>query len=261
MTKKLGETLDEFIGVTAKSKVAVVVPMYGYWSDALSDQLNAETLRVSLDRIYSSLHQVYIIFVADVPRLSQDLTSIIMGKTKGGNAKGVSVKTGSTYGDYLREGFNVALETDAQFIISVNPWVLLQHNALDILVDRINRDDAKIVSGYDFKGLIEAADFLDQKIQLPKEEHDFNVNFFGMKRYALELIGVDEHYKTHAFLGRDIWQSMFGQGFPVITSQRVPIFTFEVDWTEMENFQDFSSDEAYFVRKWKFNPGIKYGQN
>ena len=254
----LNNTLDNYIAATSKSKVAVIVPLFGYWNDVKTDQLNEETLKWSLDRIYSSVHNIYIIFVGELGRTAQPVADILIGKKQGGNVIGVAAKRGWTYADYLREGFKVAQkETDAAFIINVNPWLLCQHNGIDILVDRINRDDVNIVSGFDTRGTVqEGFDML--KYNAPIEENDLNLDFMGMKRYAAEMIDIDINYKSHYFIARDMWQSSFAKGFNVITTQSLPIFSFDIDWSDLESREDFEADKAYFISKWKFDPSIKY---
>lgn len=257
----LDDTLKKFMTVTARSKVAVIVPLFGYWKDAVSDQLNAETLKVSLDRCYSSVHQLYIIFVSEAPRLPTDVAQILVTKAAAGNTKGVLMDPGSTYTDYVRKGLEVALsDTDAQFIINLNPWMINQHNGLDILVDRINRDDVKIVSGFNLQGVIDDATFDAHTFNVPKEERDLALDLVGMKRQTAEMLNIDKNFKTHAFLARDMAQVMYKEGFESITTQRVPIFTFNVDWRDLETEAEFEADRQYFISKWKYDPGIQYEQ-
>lgn len=257
----LDQTLNKFVSVTAKSKVAIVVPLYGYWNDATSDQLNAETLRFSLSRIYSSVHQLYLLFVGDPSRTSKDIGDIILSKNAGGNTRGIATKNDDTYADYIRKGIKAALEeTDAQFVVVANPWMMIQHNGIDILIDRVNRDDAKIVSGFDVRGVIDPALFHTYAYNTPTEKRDLNFDFMGMKRYAAEMVTVDPIYKTHYFLARDMWQTMYTQGFETITTQKLPIFSFEVDWTDLEAPGDFSADKEHFLLKWKYDPSITYGK-
>ncbi len=259
---QLDNKLREFINKTAKSKVAVVIPMYGYWKDAPSDQLNHLTIKLTLDRLYSSVHQLYIVFVSEAPRLPDEVASLLVARAHGGNTSGVLIKKrGATYADYLREGIKVALETtDAQFIVNLNPWVLLQHNALDILIDRVNTDDAQIACGFDVRGAIEPKSFDNQSFTFPKEIRDLSFDFVGMRRSTAETIVLDDNYRTHGFLARDLWQRCFVKGFESITTQRVPIFPFDVDWKEFETSGEHEADKQYFVNKWKYDPSIEYGK-
>lgn len=259
----LEATLHSFVSVTEKSKVAVVIPLYGYWNDSESQQLNEDTLKMVLTRVYSNIHHLYLIFVAEDRRLTKSMGDILAGINKGGNAKGVSMKAGSSYGEYLRAGLNAALEdTKSQYIVCVNPWVLLQHNGIDVLVDRSNRsDDAKIISGFDVNGIVEDAQFDRLSYNIPTEERGIDMNCFGMKRFVAEMIPLDTMYKTHSFLGRDAWQTLFTKGFQSIMTQKVPIFSFNVDWTEFEKVEDFEADKAHFGNKWHYiDDDIKYGK-
>jgi hypothetical protein len=262
MPTNLEHTLKSFISVTDKSKVSVVIPLFGYFDDS-SKQLNKDTLKLTLDRIYSNVHQLYLIFVAEEKRLSPSVGNILAAKNKGGNAKGISMKAGSTYGEYLRAGVTAALEdTKSQYIICINPWVLLQHNALDVLVDRMNRsDEAKVICGFDVNGIIESTKFDGHIYNIPIEERAIDTNLFGMKRVYAEMIPLDTKYKTHSFIGRDAWQSMLTKGFECIITQKVTIFSFNVDWTEFESREQYESDKAYFLSKWHYNVGeISYGK-
>jgi hypothetical protein len=259
MPTKLEETVNAFMNTAQKAKVSIIVPMFGYWNDSESPQLNEETLTLSCERMISSIHSVYTIFVADDKRLSKPVQNVLLGLTKAGNFKGVSAKIGDSYGDYVRKGIDCALETDCQYIIVINPWIMLQHNAIDILVNEINKESAKVVSAFDVNGMIEDKDFSGYSFHLPKEFRGIDVNMFGMKRYTAEIIDFDDNFKTHFFLGRDAWQTLLSRGFESIISQKVPMFSFNVDWKEMEGSEDFHHDQDYFAKKWHFGvDDIKY---
>jgi hypothetical protein len=259
--QKLDAKLNNFIGLTARSKVAVIVPMYGYWKDTESQQLNEETLKYSLDRIYSSVHELYLIVVAEDRRMSREVMSILAGKKKAGNFIGVPAEAGTTYAEYVRMGMDVALSeaNKAEYIVIVNPWMICQHNGVDVLVDRANRaDDARIIAGYDIKGLVKGEEFDVFTTTSPVEQRDLNLNFVAMKRYMAEECPLDTRYRTHAFLARDLAASVYSRGYEVITSQRIPIFTFDVDFKELESEENFEHDRQIFIEKWKYDPGICY---
>lgn len=254
----LETTLDNFMTVTAKSKVAVIVPLYGYWRDDEQAQLTPEVLKVVLDRIYSSVHQIYMIYTAEPERIPQNIANILLGRVKGGNAKGIKISKGGSYGEYVREGMDYALEeTEAQYILIVNPWVMIQQGGIDTLIDRLNHgDDAKIISGYDLRNFLDPERFEEFKAQIPKEERDITFNLAGMTRQIAEMITLDENFHTHKYVERDLWQSMYTKGFEVITSQRIPIFSFEVDWKLYEPEDLVGQDKSHFLEKWGFDPGI-----
>lgn len=256
---KLDRTLDHYMSVTSKSKVAVIIPLYGYWKDASTEQLTKETLKLCIDRITSSIHQVYIIFVGEMKRISDDVGNVVAGHCTAGNARFVRVPEGSNYADFIRAGFDALKDgIDAQFVVNINPWLVFQYDGIDIIIDRINRDDAKIVSGFDLRGLVEPNQFNTYHANIPKEERDLCINMFGLKTAMIDLLQLDPKYTTHYFIGRDMWQRMYTQGFEVITSQKIPIFTFKVDWDGLDTVGDFEVDKAYFISKWGFDPGIKY---
>lgn len=255
----LDKSLDAFVSKTSKSKVAVIIPLFGYLKDAPSEQLTVDTLKCSLDLIYSSVHQIYIIFVGEVNKVPDDVGNIVVGRIQANNAMFVDVPENSTYSDHLRAGFNaIKKDVETDFIININPWIIFQHNGIDIMVDRINMDDAKVFSGFDLRDVIDPRDFASFRPNAPVEERDMTLDFFGMRRGTLDMLQIDPLFKTHYFMARDICQATFRQGFEFITTQRVPIFSFNVEWRDLEPAADFEKDRAYFLNKWGFDPGLKY---
>lgn len=263
---ELDETIKDFMSVTAKSKVAVVVPLYGFWSDIPNNPVNGEVLKMTLTRLYSNVHHLYIIFVANPQSIANKLkdpdsiASILLAKSKMGNTKNIAVERNATYTEYVNEGINYALEeTNAQFVIVFNPWVMIQQGGIDILVDRANRaDDAKVISGYDLRSEIEPENFDLYKTNTPNEEWGFSFDFVAMPRYVAEMINLDPKYETHVFLQRDIWQQVAMRSFAVIASQRIPIFPFDFPWNNYEKKEQFDADREYFNKKWRFDPGLIY---
>lgn len=266
MDKPLDKTIDNFMNVTAKSSVAVIVPLYGFWNDIPNNPVNGSVLAYTLPRLYSNLHHLYVIFVADPKSLPADpkdpnsVANILMGWSKRGNVGTVPVDRNASYTDYIAEGMDYALtETQAQFVVVFNPWVMIQDGAIDVLIDRANRsDDAKVVSGYDLRSVIEPETLDQYKQTMPKEEWDLKFNFLCMPRYIAEMIAIDPNYRTHAFLERDMWQQVAIKSFVVIASERVPVYAFDFPWKDYETREQFQADEQYFTSKWQFNPGIIY---
>lgn len=255
----LDRTLDSFVARTSKSKVAVIVPLFGYVKDAPSEQLNVDTLKLSLDRINSSVHQIYIVFVGEVKKVPEDVGNIIVGRVQAKNAVFTNVPEGSSYADYLRAGFKTVMDDlEVQFVVNINPWLIFQHNGIDIMVDRINMDDAKVISGFDLRGIIEPGEFHAYRANAPLEERDMTLDMFGFRRMMLDLFRIDDSYKTHYFMARDICQATFREGFELITTERVPIFSFKFDWKDFEPGENFEADRVYFIKKWGFDPGLKY---
>jgi hypothetical protein len=268
MEATLYKSLQDFMSVTAKSTVAIVIPLYGFWADIPDNPVNGQVLSLVLNRLYSNsnMHQLYFIFVAHPQSLPNDpkdpksVSNILMRHAKMGNTKNIPVGRDATYAEYVREGMEYAInETQAQFIVVFNPWTLIQHGGLDVLIDRCNRaDDAKIVSGFDLRSVIEGEQFDSYKNNTPSEDWDLTFNFVAMPRYAAEGITLDPEYQTHAFLERDVWQQAAGMNYAVIASQRIPIFPFDFPWSDYETRESFEADRAHFAAKWRFDPGINY---
>jgi hypothetical protein len=255
----LENNLKSFMSVTARKRVAVSVPLFGYWKDT-SGQLNGETLKYALSNLQSSVHQVYLVFTADSEQLTKDVGNILMGKSKGGNSKGIPMKKGKTYADYFIAGLKTCLEDfpEAEFIVHFNPWAVIQPNGLDILIDRTNAGIEGMVGGFDVKGKVAAENFKNHSFQLPAEYRDVCLDFFAMKRALAEQLVLDAGYKTHYFLPPDIFQSIRTKRYEAITTQKVPILTFDLDWKEFETREQFEMDRAHFQDKWKFGIEANY---
>jgi len=263
--------MDNFVNLTAKGNVAVIVPLYGYWNDIQDNPVNGEVLDTVLKRVYSHVHNLYIIFVANPQTIENDpsnpfsVLNVLTAKSQAGNTKNLPVPRNATYNEYIKEGMEFALqETNSQFIVILNPWVMIQEGGIDAIVDRSNRaDDAKIVSGYNVRPFITQDNFqaFDQfKTVVPKEDWDINFDFMAMPRYVAEMIPFEPGYSTHPFLQVDIFQAMRAKGFACITSQQMPIFPFDFPWTDYETKEMFEADRAFFVHKFGFDPGLTYGQ-
>lgn len=261
---ELDKTLDNFVSHTSKSKIAVIVPLYGYWEDVKDNPLNLQTLQLSVDRITSSVHQVYIFFVGETERFPKDIQNYLVVQAKaGGNCKGVPVTKGASYAEYVRRGVDDAQsKTDATYIIVLNPWNLIQRIGIDAMVDRLNQGDlAKVVSGFNLREEISSdnfdpKEFESMRFNIPVENYLVDSNFFGITRQFLEMIPLDKNIKTAYYLEADIFQSMHAQGFASIASQRIPMFVFDVNIALLENPADLESDKQYFVSKWGFIPKI-----
>lgn len=255
-------TMKEFMAKTGKSKVAIIIPLYGYWGDLKDNPLGKESLQATLRGVHSSIHQLYIFFVGESGRPpAPDVQNYIVTQSYSGNTTGVDVPVGSGYGDYVREGLKVAhSETDSAYFIVLNPWVFIQSSSIDMVVDRMNlADRAKIVSGFDIRPAVDPDQFdataFDQfMFNLPKEERFIESNFMGLTRYAYEMLTPDDNIKTEHYLKWDIAQTMYQKGFEVIRSQKIPIFVFDADLKSLENPADVEADKTYYVNKWGFAP-------
>ena len=257
----LSQTLDKFIVATSKSKVAVIVPMFGYWNDVKDCYLDADIISATLNRVSSHAHSLYAIVVAEPERIPQDVAQEITKKNIGGNVKGVRMPVGSTYGEYVCKGMEVAMEeTDAAYFIVLNPWVIIQQNGIDTLVDRVNLDNyAPVVCGYDLRGELTPDQFVSYSANTPREKLMLNFNFIGLQRFVAEMAVLDHNFKTRVFLERDFFQTINSKGYHAISSERVPIFSFDVPWDEYVPREWYEEDKAYFEKKWGFAPAnIKY---
>jgi len=262
----LESALGNFMQITAKSTVAVVIPLYGYWNDVPDNPVNGEVLSAVLRRVYSNVHHLVLVFVAhpqSIPHSETDKNSvgnILISKAAAGNVLNVAVERDATYSEYVSEGIDAALNaTNASFIVVFNPWVLIQEGAIDVIVDRANfGDNAKIISGFDIRSVIEPELFDSYKNSMPIEQWDLSLNFLGMPRFVAEMLQLDPEIQTHKFLERDIWQRMFSKGFDVIASQRLPIFPFDFPWTSYETKEQFDGDREHFTKKWGFGVDLEY---
>lgn len=262
-SNELPAILDNFVATANKAKVAVIVPLFGYWGDAPSQQLNAEVLSVFLNRIYSRNHDLFIYMVGETDRIPKPIANLIVAKAQAGNYQGIHMEKGSSYADYVRKGMQVALEeSKASFMVIANPWVLLQHGGIDALIERTNiNDEAKIICGYDVNKVIQPEGFETYVQPYPKEERALTFDLCAMTRSSAESFALDPQFVTHQFIERDAWQTAFSKGYESVVSTRIPIFSFDVDWTELESEENFLLDQAAFVTKWRYDPGIKYGKS
>lgn len=260
--KELPQVLNEFVGVASKSNVAVIVPLFGYWEDTKQKQLDGKVLSIVLDRLYSRNHSLMLYILGETDRTPKDVAQTLIAKGVAGNLQGVEMPEGSSYAEYIRKGLDVAInESKASYFIIINPWLLIQHGGVDVLIERTNvNDGAKIICGYDVKRDIKPEGFEQYSPQVPKELRGLSFDFCCMTRQSAETFILDTNLKTHQFLERDAWQTAFSKGFEAVSSQRVPIFTFDVDWSDLESREDFADDEQYFITKWKYDPGIEYGK-
>ncbi len=262
---------DDFISQTTRSKVAIIIPMFGYWQDIKDGFLDDTILDASLERARSYAHSAYVIIMAEPQRLPPSTAKVINSKYIAGNARGIAMPNGSSYGDYLRKGMQVALtETDAQYFIFLNPWAVIQDHGVDTLIDRINvPDNAPVICGYDMRPALMAkynddlnaagAEFMHYKANAPEELRMLTFNFFGVNRYIAEMCPLDGELKTQAYLERDFFQNVAAKGYSAVCSERVPIFSFNFDWRQYIPEADYLQDKDTFQRKWKFVPeDIRY---
>lgn len=256
------DQFDSFIRSTARSKIAVIVPLYGYWGD-VHGFLKEDTISSAMVNVTSTAHTWYTVVVAESQRMSHGVYATIAGYNTGGNMRGVDVPVGSSYADYVAKGIEVALdETDAQYIIVYNPWGVIQRHGIDILVDRVNLNgNAPVICGYDLQAELQADQFSSYKATQPREfasyraKHLLSFNFIGMRRFIAEMCSVDPRFKTQPFAERDFFQQIAMKNFDAVTSERVPIYTFKVPWHDYVPDEWYEDDLQEFVKKWGFTPG------
>ena len=252
---------DDFISKTQRSKVAIIVPMFGYWQDVKDGFLDDDVLDAATHRARSYAHNYYVILLAEPQRLPISAAKVINSKYVAGNARGIAMPNGSSYGDYLRKGVQVALtETDAKYIVFVNPWVVMQDHGVDTLIDRINiPDNAPVICGYDMRDKLTPEDFLTHKANAPEELKALTFNFFGMDRFIAEMCPIDPTLRTQAYLERDFFMAVAAKGYSSVSSEKVPIYSFSVDWRQYIPAEDYEHDKQEFLKKWRFVPDdIKY---
>src|SRR3990167_4702439 len=122
--------------------VGIVIPLYGYWEDSENQQLNNETLAYCLKNVKSHYIKAYFAFVGERTRLSKSVKNVIISKSMGGGVSALDVEQHSTYAEYVKEGISYFLEeTDASFVIVVNPWIMLKEYTIDQMIERLNKMD------------------------------------------------------------------------------------------------------------------------
>ena len=254
--------LDDFISHTVKSTVAVVVPLFGYWNDVPNNQLIDEhVLSLVLSRLYSNVHQLYIIFVANPETIQNDpsdptsVVNVLLSKSAAGNTKNLPVGRSAPYTEYVQKGVEYALtETKASFVVVMNPWVMIQEGAVDVLVDRANRaGEAKAISGYDLRQVITPAEFDTFKDPQLKEEWDISLDFFCVPRFTAEMVKWDMPYQTHTFLQYDLGQTLKSLGFAAINYPQAGIYPFDFPWNTYETQEQINADQEVFTKRWGFS--------
>lgn len=246
---------DDFIARASRSKVAIIISMYGYWDD-VKGFLDEEVLDACLERARSYAHNAYIILLAEPQRLPLSTAKVINSKFIAGNARGIAMPNGSSYGDYIRKGMEVALkETDAAYFLFLNPWIIIQDHGVDTMIDRINiPDNAPVICGYDMREKMTPDEFIAFKANVPEELRMLTFNFFGVNRYIAEMCPIDPTMKTQAYLERDFFQNVAQRGYSAVCSERVPIYSFAFDWRQYTPESDYIHDKQEFLSKWKFTP-------
>jgi hypothetical protein len=257
-TKVSAETVspDIFATIPKEDSVAFVLPLYGFTKDSLVKGLSAESLQVALFRLRSFFHKAYYIFVAEKDRIDERTLNILIGMQVAGNVKGIEVESKSTFGMYLEEGMRYALDnTSSKYIVCASPWIMIGKDSVDVLLERVNRIDVAVCSAFDVKKEnVQPADFDSHKFVPVQEFINFDLNLFGFTKQIGDTITFDPRYKTKEMLQQDIFQVLHSRNQNVITSQGVPVYSFDVDWSLIEGKDELDSDREYFKNKWGFYP-------
>jgi hypothetical protein len=254
--------------IPVETKVAIVVPLYGYFADARVVQFDAESLKEFMDRIRTSQIKSYVILVAESDRLPKEVKQYLNVHFASANVKGVTAENGATYLEYLEEGIDSALnDTDAQFIVVANPWIRLREGVLDNLCQELNGQRADVICGFDLRTYnyggqvgIPYEQFDSFQFNPARVEWNFEWNLWGCRKQVAQQLDIDIDYKTHYFVNREFWQRLSGpsRGFVVASDQNYPFYSFNVDWTLIETKEEFEADKARFLTKWGFTPEISY---
>lgn len=245
-------------------KIGIVCPMYGYYVDSAEPQLDWQELSTVIGRLKSTTLSSYLVFTCESDRLSKNVKNVLIGRQKGGGMQVLEVDKYSTYSEYLNEGINYLLdETDCEFIITVNPWVLLREDSIDQMAMRLNTDNVDILSGVDLRKIkwgsqegIPPEQFETFNFNPPQEliNKEFDFNFWGMTRSRAQQLKIDSNYKTIFPVQFDIWGTAFSYSFQIVSSQYLPFYSFDVKFKEFCTEGEFEEDKAKFQQKWGFIP-------
>lgn len=238
--------------------VAIIIPLYGYWKDLANSELNLDVLKYTLSRATSFHNKIYFLFPCEAPRLDNEVKNYLVGKQLAGNAVGVEVEPFATYADYVNEGIEFALEeTDARFLIVMNPWIAVREGGLDRMLNLLNRADVSACSGYDMrKKNLPDTELDTYEFNPPQDTVGFDINFFGITRPVADMMRFDIGYRSTAFLSRDFYEEMRRNGYSLLLTEQIPFYSFPVSWKDLEDPGDFAQDKQKFNEKWRFDPLI-----
>jgi len=233
----------------------IIVPLYCYTKDNTIKELDDMTFRMAMLKVRSYFHKIYIVFVAEKGNVNSSIMNILMGKKLGGNCLGTEVDTLSTMGMYIEEGITFALEkTNSNYFVVFNPWNMLADDSIDMLLERANKQDIDICSGYDVaKEKVSDIEFETYQFNPVREFQSLDTNLFGFKRSVAERMVVDINYQTKKYLDRDLWQLLKTKGITAISSQAVKYFPFNINWEPIEGNAEVEQDKQYFIKKWGYS--------
>jgi hypothetical protein len=252
---------DIFATIPKEQTVTIIVPLYEMVKDGPITVINYQMLEVALLRLRSYFHKSYLVFIGEINRTSNDTLAVVQGHIAAHNTLYSEVEPFSSLGMYLQQGIDVGrTQTDSQYFIFATPWQMIGNHSIDVLLERINRPDVAICSGFDtrlpavhigFNG-ISPAEFDNVIFNPAREMLGININLFGMTKAIADTIQFDPNYQTRQMLEHDLFQLMKSRSSNVIISQQVPIYTFKFDWSAIEGQDAIAADNTYFQQKWGF---------
>jgi hypothetical protein len=256
ITVQDGPKPDIFATIPPEETAAIIVPMYEMTKDNLIPAVNYQMLEVALLRLRSYFHKTFKIFVGEKARTTDEALGVVQGYLAAKNALLVDTDDYATLGMYLQDGLDAAMNsTTSKYFIFATPWQMVGNSSVDVLLERSNKVDVGIVSGFDVRSAgVAPADFDEYKFNPPREFRALDLNFWCITRTVADSLKFDPKYQTQKLLERDIFQLMHSRGYNVIQSQQAPMYTFAVDWSVTEGDVETAEDKEYFKSKWGFIP-------
>lgn len=255
---------DIFATIPKEETATIIVPLYEMTKDSLVPVITHEMLQVALLRLRSFFHKSYLVFVGESGRTTNEALAVVQGHLAAHNAVYTEIEQFSSFGMYLQAGLKAGLEqTESKYFIFATPWQMVGSSSVDVLLERINRIDIAMCSGFDtrlpvpsigYEG-VSPADFDSVKFNPPREFLGIDVNFFGMTKTIADTLQFDPTYSTRSMLQQDLFQVLKSRQSYAAITQQVPIYTFDIDWSPIEDEQAISADKEYFKSKWGFLPG------
>src|SRR5258708_15775484 len=92
-------TQEVFSSLPQGTRAGVVVPLFGFWADAPTEQMTAEVLQLALSRLKSKEAKLYFVFVCELARLPQDVATLLTAYQAAGNSIIIEPKP-PTYASY-----------------------------------------------------------------------------------------------------------------------------------------------------------------
>lgn len=159
-------------------------------------------------------------------------------------------------------GIRTAQESGCSHILVINNDIVLHSAAIDNMVERIDRDDAALVSGYHI-GQRDASKEELESFDMFEEEESRHPDFscFMVTERTIRIAGwFDENYAGAYYEDIDYHASILAQGAYAVSTARAPMFHFG-SRTLAENpdlgpriGNAAARNCAYFIGKWNGHP-------